>query len=83
MELGSNEAIKQCVMAGLGMSVLSLYNLRQEIATNCIGFLDVKGFPLKRSWYVANLRDKTLSPAAYAFREFIQGFALSGQVPPH
>jgi len=71
MEMGSNEAIKQCVMAGLGIAVLSLNNLEQEIENGSITILDIKGLPLKRSWYVVHLRDKTLPPAAHAFRAFM------------
>ncbi|GAB4351264.1 MAG: LysR family transcriptional regulator [Gammaproteobacteria bacterium] len=82
MELGSNEAIKRCVIAGLGISVLSLTNLEQDIANGSLVELDVRGFPLKRHWHVVHLRDKVLSPAAQAFYRFITSksddFALSG-----
>lgn len=71
MELGSNEAIKQCVMAGLGISIMSENNLRHELANRRLTQLDVKGLPLKRNWYFVYLRDKSLSPAAQAFREFM------------
>lgn len=76
MELGSNEAIKQCVMAGLGVAVLSWNNLQQELAGGRIAVLDVKGFPLKRSWYLIQLKDKVLLPSARAFRDFL----LSGEL---
>ena len=71
MELGSNEAIKQCVIAGLGISVLSFNHLNQEIDAKRIAVLDVEGFPLMRAWYVVYLRDKILSPIAGAFREYL------------
>ena len=70
MELGSNEAIKQCVMAGLGISVLSLNNLQPEIEAGRIAVLDVEGFPLKRQWHLVYLRDRVLSPTTDAFREY-------------
>lgn len=71
MELGSSEAIKQGVMAGLGLSVLSLYNLRLELTGNHIAILDVNGFPLIRRWYVVHLQGKELSLAARTFLESI------------
>lgn len=71
MELGSSEAIKQGVMAGLGFSVLSRHNLRLELAGSHIVLLDVEGFPLKRRWYAVHLKSKRLTLAARTFLEFI------------
>lgn len=71
MDLGSSEAIKQAVMAGLGISVLSRYNLRLELAGNHIAELDVQGFPLKRRWYAAHLKGKKLSLVPRTFLEFL------------
>ncbi|GAB6041129.1 LysR family transcriptional regulator [Endothiovibrio diazotrophicus] len=83
MELGSNEAIKQCVMAGLGISVLSLNNLQPEIAAGRIAVLDVAGFPLKRQWHLVHLRDHVLSPTSDAFRRYALGDrALPVILPP-
>jgi len=72
MELGSAEAIKQGVMAGLGISALSLHNLRLEISAGQIVVLKVEGFPLRRSWNVIHRNGKKLSPAAVSFVEFLQ-----------
>ena len=71
MELGSSEAIKQAVMAKLGISVISRYNLRLELAGNHIAVLDVEGFPLKRKWYAVHLRDKKLSLLSRTFLDFL------------
>lgn len=71
MELGSIEAIKQGVMAGLGLSVLSRHNLRLELAGRHIMILDVDGFPLKRRWYAVHLQEKKLSLVARTFLDFI------------
>ncbi len=67
MELGNAEAIKQGVMAGLGISVLSRRNLGLELTNNHIAILDVEGFPLIRRWYAVYLRGKKLSLAARSF----------------
>lgn len=72
MELGSAEAIKQGVMAGLGISALSLHNLRLEIAADQIVVLKVEGFPLRRRWNVIHRNGKNLSPAAMSFVEFLK-----------
>lgn len=72
MELGSAEAIKQGVMAGLGISALSLHNLRLEVAARQIVVLKVEGFPLRRRWNVVHRKGKSLSYAAQSFIEFLQ-----------
>jgi DNA-binding transcriptional LysR family regulator len=71
MQLGSSEAIKQAVMAGLGISVLSRHSLRLELAGEHIVVLDVDGFPLIRRWYAVHLKRKSLSLAASTFLDFI------------
>ncbi len=71
MELGSSEAIKQGVMAGLGISVLSRRNLRLELLGKHIVILNVEGFPLIRRWYAVHLKKKQLSLAASTFLEFM------------
>ena len=69
MELGSNEAIKQAIVAGLGISVLSRHVLVAGRDDPVV--LDVEGFPLMRHWHVAYPRGCQLSVAAQAFREFL------------
>ncbi len=71
MELGSAEAIKQGVMAGLGVSVLSRRNIVQELAAGSVVELDVQGFPIERQWYAVHPRGKELSLAARSFLDFI------------
>ncbi|MDH4233872.1 MAG: LysR family transcriptional regulator [Gallionella sp.] len=71
MELGSSEAVKQGVMAGLGVSVLSTSSLALEIETGHVSVLDVQGFPLRRMWYVAHLSGKQLGVTASVFLDFL------------
>lgn len=71
MELGSAEAIKQAVMAGLGISVLSLHNLQLELEAGLLTILDVQHFPVERKWYAVHLKQKRLSPTAKKFLEFL------------
>ena len=71
MEMSSNETIKQAVMAGMGVSFISMHTLGLELKARKLVTLDVVGLPLVRDWFVIHLRDKRLSPIAAAFREFL------------
>ena len=71
MELGSSEAIKQGVMAGLGLAILSLHSLRLEQDAHKLVVLDVEGFPIKRRWYAVHLKGKKLSLVAQTFLDYI------------
>ncbi|MCL2658055.1 MAG: LysR substrate-binding domain-containing protein [Betaproteobacteria bacterium] len=71
MTLGSNETVKQAIMAGMGISLLSLHSLELELRTGEVGLLDVIGTPVLRNWYLVNMNSKKLAPAAEAFREFL------------
>jgi DNA-binding transcriptional LysR family regulator len=72
MELGSNETIKQAVMGGLGLSVLSRHTLVLDAAAERLAILDVQGFPIERQWYLAYPKGKQLSVVAAAFLEFLR-----------
>jgi DNA-binding transcriptional LysR family regulator len=78
MEMPSNETIKQAVMAGMGLSFLSLRTVRHELAGGYIALVDIQGLPQQGHWYITHLSQKKLSPAAQAFRSFLieQGGAL-------
>jgi DNA-binding transcriptional LysR family regulator len=69
--MGSNETVKQAVMAGMGVSLLSLHTLELELRTREIGLLDIVGTPVMRSWHLVNMNAKKLSPGAAAFRQFL------------
>ncbi|MCB1397620.1 MAG: LysR family transcriptional regulator [Rhodobacter sp.] len=72
IELGANEAVKQGVIAGLGLSVLSRGTVALELRHGYLVELDVAGFPLMRHWYVAWPRGKRLSLAAEAFLDLLR-----------
>ncbi|MGE5098336.1 MAG: LysR family transcriptional regulator [Betaproteobacteria bacterium] len=69
--MNSNEAIKQAVAAGMGVSLLSLHTAGLELATRTLVALDVAGTPIVRRWYLVHRKEKRLSPAALAFRSFM------------
>jgi LysR family transcriptional regulator, low CO2-responsive transcriptional regulator len=71
MQMSSNEAIKQAVMAGMGISVLSRHTVGLELDHHLIAAPDAEGLPVMRRWHVVNNLAKTLSPAAESFRYFI------------
>ncbi|GAC1676426.1 MAG: LysR family transcriptional regulator [Steroidobacteraceae bacterium] len=71
MEMPSNEAIKQAVMVGMGVSLLSLHTLALELSHGLIAVPVVEGLPLIRRWNLVNAAAKQLSPAAEAFRYFV------------
>lgn len=71
MEVGSNEAIKQGVQAGLGLGVLSRDTLDMELSLDRLTVLDVEGLPVMRNWYLVHRRGKRLSTAAQKFKEFL------------
>ncbi len=71
MELGSSEAIKQAVLAGLGVSVLPLHNISRELKSGDLTVLDVAHFPLRRKWFAVHLKGKRLSLVAQTFLDFL------------
>ena len=71
MEMNSTEAIKQAVMAGMGVSLVSLHTIGLEWRHGLIGTPAVEGLPLMRRWNLVNAAAKLLSPAAEAFRYFV------------
>jgi len=71
MELGSNEAIRQAVAAGLGVAVLSRHALDSGHQSDEVVPLDVQGFPLHSQWHVVSPKGKRLSPIASVFRDHL------------
>jgi len=70
LELGSNEAIKQAVLGGLGLSVLSKHTLTSTCYDD-LTILDVQNFPIPRHWYISYLAGKQLSVIAETFFNFL------------
>ncbi|HTW27208.1 MAG TPA: LysR family transcriptional regulator [Acetobacteraceae bacterium] len=71
MQIGSNETIKQGVLAGLGITFLSAHTIDAEVASHRLVVLDVQGLPIIRTWYVMHLRERALMPAALLLRDFL------------
>ena len=71
MEIGSNETIKQAVMAGLGLAFISAHTIAAEVADGRLAMLDVEGLPEIRQWFVVKRSAKRLTPPAAALTEFL------------
>jgi DNA-binding transcriptional LysR family regulator len=67
LEIGSNEAIKEAVAAGMGISIVSRHALGGRAAGPGLAILDVAGFPLHSNWWILYPRGKSLSPIATRF----------------
>lgn len=71
MEIGSNETIKQAVIAGLGVAFISAHTVACEIADGRLTALKVEGLPIIRKWHVVRLREKAVMPAGEAMWRFL------------
>jgi len=82
MELSTNEAIREAILAGLGVSILSRYTLGLEPEQTNLVCLDIEGFPLESQWHFVYPVGKHLSVAARAFMDFARveakGLVLDG-----
>ncbi len=72
MELTSNEAVKQAVIAGLGYSIMPLIGIKSELNKGDLQIIPLKGFPIKSVWNLICLKNKKKSPAANAFLNYIK-----------
>jgi DNA-binding transcriptional LysR family regulator len=78
-EMGSTEAIKQAVRAGVGVSLISRRAVEEECRTQVLGCVKVTNVPVARSFYLVTHRDRSRSPLALAFLSFLEShFAPSG-----
>lgn len=72
MELGSTEAIKEALMSGVGVSILSRISIRRELAEGSIVAIPIRGLTMKRGFYQVVHGRRPLHPIAQAFREFLK-----------
>lgn len=77
INLTSNEAVKQAVMAGLGYSILPLIGIKNETKNGDIKLLNVEALPIKTQWRIIWLKNKQLSPVSEEFITFIRQYKQS------
>lgn len=70
-EMGSNEAIRQAVKAGLGISVISRRAVGEDLELGRLQEIKIRNFTMLRNFYLITLKQRTLSPLAQEFKEFI------------
>ncbi|MFU0506766.1 LysR family transcriptional regulator [Pseudaminobacter sp. NGMCC 1.201702] len=71
IEIGSNETIKQAVMAGLGVAFISAHTIASEVEAGRLVILDVVGMPIRRQWFAVSRADRAASPAMATFHDFL------------
>jgi DNA-binding transcriptional LysR family regulator len=72
MLLVSNEAVKQAVRAGLGLSIMPLIGIRSELVLGKMRIIPIKGLPIVTQWNLAYSSGKRLSPASQALIDYLQ-----------
>ncbi len=72
MELTSNEAVKQAIIAGLGSSVMPLIGIKSELMSGDLKIIPIKGFPIISNWQLIWQKNKGFSPVAKAFLAYLQ-----------
>ncbi len=72
MELTSNEAVKQAVLAGLGCSVMPVIGIKNPLRNGDLKIFTLKGLPKETTWNLVWLASKQLSPVAIAFTEYLE-----------
>lgn len=72
LELTSNEAVKQAVIAGLGCSIMPLIGIKNELNQGELQIIPVKGFPISSVWNLIWMKNKNFSPVAQAFLKHIE-----------
>jgi len=72
IELTSNEAVKQAVIAGLGISIMPLIGIRAEIKSKKLKIIPSSGLPIKTKWRLIWLKNKSLSPVATSYIKYLK-----------
>jgi len=72
IELTSNEAVKQAIIAGMGFSIMPLIGIKSELKNGELHIIPVKGFPINSVWSLIWLKDKGFSLVAESFLNYIK-----------
>jgi DNA-binding transcriptional LysR family regulator len=72
MELTSNEAVKQALLAGFGYSIMPLIGIKNELNNNELQIIPIKGLPITSTWSLIWLKGKKHSPVATSFLEYLK-----------
>ncbi len=83
MEMNRSEAIKQAVMAELGLGIVSLHTIEMELALKRLVVLEVEDFPIKRQWHIVYREGKRFAAIPEAFKAFVLEQAEEVLTPPN
>ncbi len=72
MELTSNEAVKQALIAGLGYSIMPLIGIKNELQNKELQIIPIKGLPIKTTWSLIWLKGKKHSPVSLSFLNYMK-----------
>jgi DNA-binding transcriptional LysR family regulator len=72
LQLTSNEAVKQAVLAGLGYSIMPLIGLKNALQSGDVKIMPVDGLPVTTNWHLIWLKNKKFSPAQTAFLNYLK-----------
>ncbi|WP_026752330.1 LysR family transcriptional regulator [Sediminibacterium sp. C3] len=72
MELSTNEAVKQAIIAGLGYSIMPIIGIKNELMNKQLFIIPVKGMPVKTTWSLIWLKGKKHSPVAEAYLHYLK-----------
>jgi DNA-binding transcriptional LysR family regulator len=72
MELTSNEAVKQAVIAGLGISIMPIIGIKNELRNGDLQIIEMTDFPLETNWNLIWLKSKNLSLVAKTFKNHLE-----------
>ena len=78
--MGSNETIKQAVIAGLGIALISLHTVTEELKTGRLVTVAAAGLPIIRHWFVLHRADLEMTGAIARVRDFVE--AKAGGILP-
>ncbi|HKJ83834.1 MAG TPA: LysR substrate-binding domain-containing protein [Mariprofundaceae bacterium] len=82
MEMSRSEAIKQAVMAELGLGIVSMHTIEMELALKRLAVLKVEDFPIMRQWYIVHRQGKRFAAIPEAFKQFVKEHAQELTRPP-
>jgi DNA-binding transcriptional LysR family regulator len=72
IELTSNEAVKQSIIAGLGLSIMPIIGIRNELEKELLKIIPIKGLPIQTTWRLIWLKEKKLSPIAESYLNYLK-----------
>ena len=72
IELTSNEAVKQAIIAGLGYSIMPIIGIKNELINKQLEIIPIKSLPITTNWYIIWLKNKQLSPIASEYLNYIR-----------